>query len=401
MTPGSSRCCSVRRPGSACRRPRPRSAPPTSASRGCAAATRSCSPTACRSTAPGRLVQPAAGAAARSRAGRSDQGRRVRAVRPAALGGVINLVSRRPRDSEREALFNVTSQRRARHDALARGSAAAAAGRGPCSAAFTGSRASDLDDDGWTDLAGFRRVVRAAARVLRNGQGRVAVRVGRVHRRKPRRRNASRAGWRRTATRLPNRSTRAAAISAPRALGHLRREGHLDARIVRAAGQDRTFGEVRERGARAYVVWRRLGERRGRRTPWVRRRGGATGSLSCRPPPRFRYTLRVPAVFVQDEIAVAPGRRSRPAHGSTCTASTARSRARVSRCWPAGAAGRCGCRPAAAFAPTPFTEETDETGLSRVSRCQASRPSMHAARRPTSPGRQVHSKSAPPSSVPR
>ena len=51
-----------------------------------------------------------AGPATRSRAGRDDQGRRVGAVGPAALGGVINLVSRRPLESEREALFNVTSQ---------------------------------------------------------------------------------------------------------------------------------------------------------------------------------------------------------------------------------------------------------------------------------------------------
>ena len=58
---------------------------------------------------------------------------------PAALGGVINLVSRRPQEAKRRRSFNVTSHGgRGRH-VLARRRARRRAGRGPRSAASTGS----------------------------------------------------------------------------------------------------------------------------------------------------------------------------------------------------------------------------------------------------------------------
>src|SRR5262245_48186268 len=76
---------------------------------------------------------------------------------PAALGGVINLVSRRPLESEREALFNITSQQG--------GDATFWLAQKPTQrwswtllSGYHGQRRQDLDDDQWTDLPFFSRV---------------------------------------------------------------------------------------------------------------------------------------------------------------------------------------------------------------------------------------------------
>jgi outer membrane receptor for ferrienterochelin and colicins len=76
---------------------------------------------------------------------------------PSALGGVINLVSRRPGDSpEAEFLLNATT----RNGQDATGYAAAPLGSG-FSGSITGGahrqRRQDLDDEGWADMPGFER----------------------------------------------------------------------------------------------------------------------------------------------------------------------------------------------------------------------------------------------------
>ena len=82
-----------------------------------------------------------------------------------ALGGVINLVSRRPR--ERGA---GTRQRhvavRTRRDDVDCASPTGRWGRGACSAATTAA-VQDLDDDGWSVVPAFERGVRPAATLLR------------------------------------------------------------------------------------------------------------------------------------------------------------------------------------------------------------------------------------------
>ena len=88
---------------------------------------------------------------------------------PAALGGVINLVSRRPRETETEALVNVTSQAGVDGTFWLGVARRRRAGRGRCSPAIHGQPRQDLDDDGWTDLPAFSARRRAAAAVLRVG----------------------------------------------------------------------------------------------------------------------------------------------------------------------------------------------------------------------------------------
>ncbi|MET0373398.1 MAG: TonB-dependent receptor, partial [Rhizorhabdus sp.] len=76
---------------------------------------------------------------------------------PSALGGVINLVSRRPRDfSESELLFNATS----RNGQDLTGYHAAPIGEGLAYSVTGGlhhQKRQDLDEDGWTDMAHYER----------------------------------------------------------------------------------------------------------------------------------------------------------------------------------------------------------------------------------------------------
>ena len=106
-----------------------------------------------------RLAQPAAGAAARSRPGRGDQGRRVGAVRTGRARrdhqpGVAAAAGRpRPRRS------STSRRRRASTARSGRRPRPSTAGAGRCSPASTASARQDLDDDGWSDLPAFARAV--------------------------------------------------------------------------------------------------------------------------------------------------------------------------------------------------------------------------------------------------
>ena len=87
-----------------------------------------------------------------------------------ALGGVINLVSRRPQQPESEVLFNQTTQSGTDVTAWL-----AEPGSGPWSWTLLGGyhrqERKDFDEDGWSDLPSFDRGPRPAAGVLRQ-QGR-------------------------------------------------------------------------------------------------------------------------------------------------------------------------------------------------------------------------------------
>ena len=87
-----------------------------------------------------------------------------------ALGGVINLVSRRPAEAEREVLVNATSQ--SGHDltswlANPIGDTASWTLLG----GFHRQSEQDLDDDGWLDLPGFERGVLRPRFFFDNGAG--------------------------------------------------------------------------------------------------------------------------------------------------------------------------------------------------------------------------------------
>jgi iron complex outermembrane receptor protein len=284
-----------------------------------------------------------------------------------AMGGVIDLISRRPRTDEQQLLLNGTSQ-------TGRDIAGwiARAPRGPWSwtliGTYNGQQQRDPDGDGWTDLPAFDRASVRPRVFFDNGRGTTLLAtVGAMA--------EDRGGGT-----LPGR---------PAPDGRPFRESvdtrHVDAgavaqwlipgeRLFSVRGsamverQDRQFGDARETDNRS--VW--FGEAsvhgaNGRQT-WVI--GGAVQQDRFRSPTLsvFDYTFSTPALFAQDEIVF--GRRWTLAlsgrvdwHSEYGVLATPRVSLliRPAAGWTARVAGGTG-----AFAPTPFTEDTEETGLSRL-----------------------------------
>ena len=278
---------------------------------------------------------------------------------PAALGGVINLVSRRPNIREREALFNVTTQRGVDTtfwvaEEPRRGWSWTLLG------GFHGQPRRDLDHDQWTDLAGYARVAVRPRVFYQNDRGASLFVTGGFI-----------AEDREAGTfyeffeeRLDTRRADAGALArwvAGSAVVSVR--GSFS-----RAGQDRTFGDARERGARLTTFAEAsVAATRGRHT-WVV--GGAFQQDDYNPTDiaRFDYRYSSPAIFAQDEIVL-----------STRASLSASARVDFHNEYGSLASPRVSLlvRPADAwtlrvssgvgwFAPTPFTEETDETGLSRL-----------------------------------
>jgi len=283
-----------------------------------------------------------------------------------ALGGVINLVSRRPTESERELLVNATSQSGLDVTSwlahpIDRGALTLLGG-------YHRQASSDLDEDGWLDLPAFDRVVLRPRLFLDDGKGKTLFGTVGVMA------EDRRGGTGRGAT-LPN------GLPFPEEL----KSRHVDGgfvgtwlvqgtRILAARGsfmrrtQERLFGATRELGVRH--TW--FGETSiqgvsGRHT-WV---GGAAlqqDRYALRQLPQFDYQFTTPSVFMQDELrlsdkwVVALSARA-DHHSKYGLLATPRVSvlSRPAPGWIIRVAAGTGT-----FAPTPFTEETEETGLSRV-----------------------------------
>jgi iron complex outermembrane receptor protein len=135
-----------------------------------------------------------------------------------------------------------------------------------------------------------------------------------------------------------------------------------------AEDRRRQFGEVRERGTRR--TWFAEASLQGARGPhtWVVGAAWQQDAYRPRELPQFAYTFDTPAVFAQDEIQVSPrvalsasARVDAHSEYGTLLSPRVSVLVRPSDAWTVRATGGTG-----AFAPTPFTEDTDETGLSRV-----------------------------------
>jgi len=285
-----------------------------------------------------------------------------------ALGGVINLVSRRPRQDEVQVLANATSQ--AGRDITTW--IARAPGERSWSwsliGGYHGQSVRDLDEDGWSDVPAYERGTVRPRLFYDNGLGRTLLATA--------------------GTTIEDRqggtlSGRHAPDGAPfvEQLVSRRADAGVTARWLTGAGllatvrgsgmwfdQDRRFGLVRERALRS--TW--LGEASvqgayGRQT-WVV--GGSFQQDRYRPRDlrAFEYTFSTPSIFAQDEIAfgrsltVALSGRV-DAHSEYGVLATPRVSllARPAAGWVMRLATGTGT-----FAPTPFTEETEETGLTRV-----------------------------------
>jgi outer membrane receptor for ferrienterochelin and colicins len=283
-----------------------------------------------------------------------------------AIGGVVNLVSRRPpaMGHEREVLVNRTSH--AGTDVVNW----LAAPLGPrWGYTFSGGahfqERSDLDDDGWTDLPMYRRVVARPRLFWDNGEGKSALVAlgGMAEERRggtlpgqvapDGRPFAENLGTRRfdagTVARMTMEGGRVVSVRGSATAQH---HTHTFGDVVEVDDHRTVFGELSLTGARGRHVWAA---------------GGAfqRESYGSHAAPRFDYAHSVPGVFVQDEFKVSPvvtlaasGRVDVHSEFGTFVSPRVSALVRPHESWAIRAGMGRGY-----FAPTPFTEETEATGL--------------------------------------
>jgi iron complex outermembrane receptor protein len=284
-----------------------------------------------------------------------------------ALGGVINLVSRRPRETESRLLANVTSQG-GRDMAAYHAQAPAGAWSWTLLGSYHGQPQRDLDDDGWSDLPAFNRGVIRPRVFFDNRHGSaVFATLGVIA-------EDREGGTLPLRTAPDGRAFREAVNTRHVDGGFVGRWLTSATRVLSIRGsalrhqQDREWGGVREHGTRS--VW--FGEASlqavtGRHT-WVVGSAFQQDRFTLDQLPQFDYRFSAPAVFAQNEVAFGPkwtlGASARAdVHSEYGTLFTPRLSvlARPWSGWTVRVAAGTG-----AFAPTPFIEETEETGLSRV-----------------------------------
>ena len=283
-----------------------------------------------------------------------------------ALGGVINLVSRRPTAPGREVLLNQTSL--GGSDAtLWLTDRAADRWTWTMIAGFHRQGRRDLDDDGWTDVSGYERgMVRPRLFYSDEKGASVMVTGGAIV--------EGRRGGTLDGRVAPDGAPFDESLDTSRGdAGGVVRRVLPSSHLVSVRGsygrqsQDRNFGGVRERGVRSTGFGEiSLQGMRGGHT-WVA--GGAYqhDGYNARDFPMFDYSFNAPAVFAQDEFGSGSMRVSLSGRLDVHDEYGTLASPRASLLWRPGpdwtfrvSAG------GGAFAPTPFIEDTDETGLSRV-----------------------------------
>jgi iron complex outermembrane receptor protein len=284
-----------------------------------------------------------------------------------AIGGVVNLVSRRPSADVREVLLNQTSHR---------GTDAILWMAQPLNQrwgyTFLGGghwqQRSDLDTDGWTDLPMYRRLVLRPRVFWQNGTGASLLMLGGVTR------EGRRGGT------SPGAATPDGSVF-PENLETMRMDGGLVARrllprgvLLAARGSitdvrhDHTFGARGEQDRhRTFFAETSLTATAGPQT-WVGGVAWQGDTYSSRDVTGFDYRYSVPALFGQDDITL-----SRHVTVSASARLDAHNRygtfvsPRVSTLIKPG--GPWTMRVSAGrgyFAPSPFTEDTEAIGLRPV-----------------------------------
>jgi iron complex outermembrane receptor protein len=287
-----------------------------------------------------------------------------------AMGGIVNLLSRRPGDAPAyEALFNASTL--GATDAVVYLSSAAREGwSASVLAGGHGQIQRDRDDDGWADVAGYRRGVLRPRAFWDGGSGRSAFvtagltwetrsggtmdgavlpATGRAHR-------EALETWRHdmggtAQTLVANRY-----VLTARGAAAWQRHAHTFGSTVERDRHANLFGEVAVRGTA------------GTSTTWVAGVAYERDAYRPRDVPRFAYTHDVPGVFVQADVqatprlAVSAGGRV-DVHSQYGTFVSPRVSALLRRgAWTSRASVGRGF-----FAPTPLTEETEAAGLAGLS----------------------------------
>jgi len=284
---------------------------------------------------------------------------------PAALGGVINLVSRRSEKAATEALVNATSQGGV-DTTVWFGSAPSGGWSWTLLGGFHGQRRQDLDGDGWSDVAGFSRgVVRPRVR-YEPGTGTTVFFTGGAI-------VENRDGGTQDGAVAPDGHPFAQTVDTRRADAGALARWVAGSRVIAVRGsyarsaQSHGYGDTIERGVRdtlfgeGTIAWAA-----GRHTlvagAAIQQDGYDAHDAALE---RFDYRFTAPAIFAQDQIALG-GKASLSAsarldvHSEYGTLFSPRVSLllKPTPAWTARVSVGGG-----AFAPTPFTEETEDTGL--------------------------------------
>src|SRR5207253_1764206 len=296
-----------------------------------------------------------------------------------ALGGVVNLVSRRPQRSERELLLNQTTR------------------GGTDSVFWIGEpvknrwgytllggahyqKENDIDGDGWADLAGYRRAVIRPRLYFDDGAGRsLFITTGATV--------EERRGGTIDNARVPARSARATARSLsedgrpfPEELDTQRFDAGivgrllLGKRVVSIRGAFMTqhhrhqFGDVIERDQHQTSFGEASMSGTNGKHTWAIGSALQADLYRSRDVSRFDYTYIVPAVFIQDDYALGPrltlsGSARLDAHNLYGGFFNPRISAlfRPAPQWTIRVSTGTGV-----FAPTHCTDETEAVGLSHL-----------------------------------
>jgi iron complex outermembrane receptor protein len=286
---------------------------------------------------------------------------------PSALGGVINLVSLRPRARHRELLVNQTTQQATDLSFWLveppHGNWAATVLAG-----LHGQRRQDLDSDGWSDLPGFLRGVFRPRLFWDDGRGHTVfatVGVMAEDRRGGTTPGAVAPDGRPFPEEIASRRLDAGTVvRLPWGKNRL-----LTLRgSVSHRGEDRTFGDANERSGRTTSLAEgALVSTAGRHT-WLVGAALQQDRYDARDLPRFDYSFTTPGIFAQDEVTLsskwtlgASARLDRHSAYGTFASPRLSLLYKPAPDWAARVSAGTGF-----FAPTPFIEQTEETGLQRV-----------------------------------
>jgi len=285
-----------------------------------------------------------------------------------ALGGVVNLLSRRPAEPrERELLLNQSTLGGTDVIGWASGQAGGGWGYTLLASAHRQSRA-DIDDDGWADLPSYRRIV-ARPRVFWNdGRGRsLLFTVGGML--------EDRDGGTLPGSATPDGTPFTESIETRRADAGLTAQHLLGGgRLLSVRGSasllrhEHRFGDVLEPDAHATAFAEAaLSGTSGAHT-WVAGAAVQYERYTADAAPAFDYTHSVPGVFAQDEFAPASwftlalsARIDHHDEYGTFANPRLSALLRPAENWTVRASAGTGF-----FAPTPWTEETEAVGLGRV-----------------------------------
>jgi outer membrane receptor for ferrienterochelin and colicins len=285
-----------------------------------------------------------------------------------ALGGAVNLVSRRAPDegSERELVANRTT--RGGTDAVLWWAAKPKAEWG---FTFLGGghhqERHDVDGDGWADIAGYSRLVVRPRFLWDNGQGRSVLVTGGAM-------LEDREGGTLPGATVPDGQPYVEALDTQRFDGGIIARFPVGAArlfSVRASAMSQShrhvFGDVLERDRHdTALAEATLSGTSGRHT-WVVGAALQADRYHARDVTGFDYTHSVPGVYLQDDLAVTAKTTLSASvrldhHNVYGTFLNPRASALLRPGpWTIRASLGTGY-----FAPTPFTEETEAVGLSRV-----------------------------------